>query len=235
MSKAEELDNEIRVSIGYKAMMQLELLSSNFYIFDMNFKQWNTFISKLKQPEVTLKLWDQKNRKEFNLTINEATRLLLNFLSSATSLVAATRNSVPKWYKDSEFALEYEIKKNKIAEDEETKFIEGLKNYSQHDRLPFVTGQLNINMKENKLNPRYILDRDTLLKGGDWKKKGRDFLLQNEEELDIEVIVSSYYRKILEFHQWIFNRIKEINSHELQELLVKQKELSILLKDIFES
>ncbi len=235
MDRAGELDDEIRSSAGFKALMQLELLSLNFYIFDMNYKQWKEYASSLKHTENFLKLWDQNNRKESNLVLGELTRLLLNFLGSATSLVAVTRNSVPVWYKDTKIAQEYDEKKEQIKSDEEAMFIEGLRNYAQHDKLPFVTGQFTVNIQEKSVATRFILDRDILLQG-DWKKeKGKDFLLRNRKEIDIEDIVDDYYKKILEFHQWIFSRIQETNSQEIQITSEKQDELRKLLKEIFAS
>ena len=183
MSLARELDDEIRKSDGYRVILQLELLSLNFYVFDTNYKQWKEYASSLKNTHKNFfKLWDPNNRRESNLALSELTRLLLNFLGSATSLVAVTRNSVPIWYKDTEFADEYLAKKNQIKSDDEAMFIEGLRNYAQHDRLPFVTGQFAVNIRERNIATTFILDRDVLLQG-EWKKeKGRDFLSKGVKE-----------------------------------------------------
>ena len=235
MDKIEKLGEKIEASIGYKAIIQLELLSLNFHIFNANYEQWKNYVESLKTPDIFMRLWDHKSRKESNLVLAELTRLLLNFLGSATSLVAVTRNSIPVWYKDTKFAREYEDRKDQVKSTNEAKFIEGLRNYSQHDRLPFITNQYSIDMNEKKIAMHFILDRDVLLRG-DWKKeKGKDFLTNSEKEVDIEKIVARYHKLILEFHQWMFGRIQEINYEEIQITSAMQKELEKMLNEIFES
>lgn len=235
MDKAQKLQQEIVSSAGYKAMMQLELLALNFYVFDANYKQWKNYVASLKSPHNFMQLWDHESKEETNFVLAELTRLLLNFLASATSLVAVTRNSVPVWYKGTEFAQEYEEMKDKVKSTNEAKFIEGLRNYAQHDRLPFVTSQYSIDMKEKNIEMQFILNRDVLLRG-DWKKeKGKEFLSKGEKEVSIEQIVDRYYMGILGPHQWIFGRIQEINSKEIRITSAMQAKLEKLLKEIFES
>lgn len=188
----------------------------------------------MKTPESFRKLWDHKSRWESNLTLAELTRLLLNFLGSATSLVTGTRNSVPLWYKDTYFVQEYEARKNKIKSTDEAKFVEGLRNYAQHDKLPFVRGQYSIDMVEKRVHMEFVLDRDVLLRG-DWKKdKGRDFLSKGEKEVYIETIIDNYHKIILDFHQWIFSSVQEINQAEIRLTTVMQAELEKLLSEIYE-
>lgn len=234
MDKAQKLQEEIRMSVGYKAMMQLELLSLNFHVFDANYRQWNSYIASLNDPRVFMQLWDYKSRTESDLVLAEITRLLLNFLGSATSLVAATRNSVPVWYSGTEFAQEYQAMVDKISSADDAKFIEGLRNYAQHDRLPFVKEGYDINMQDKSIAMHFVLDRDVLLQG-EWKKKGKEFLLGSGKEIEIKNIIDDYYSKILELHQWIFTSIQEINSQEIHVTSKKQEELRELLKEIFES
>lgn len=233
MDKAQKLQEEIMLSVGYKAMMQLELLSLNFHVFDANYRQWNGYIASLNNPRIFMQLWDYKSRTESNLVLAEITRLLLNFLGSATSLVAATRNSVPIWYKGTEFAQEYQAMVDRISSTDDAKFIEGLRNYAQHDRLPFVKEGYDINMQDKSIAMHFVLDRDVLLQG-EWKKKGKEFLLRSGKEIEIRNIIDDYHSKILEFHQWIFTSIQEINSQEIQVTSKKQEELKELLKEFFE-
>jgi hypothetical protein len=232
--KIDELREKINSSAGYRAMSQLELLSLNFHVFDSNYKQWNNYIVSLNNPRVFMQLWDDDSRKESNLVIAEITRLLLNFLASATSLVAVTRNTVPVWYKDTKFAKEYEEKKDQIKSDNMAKFVEGLRNYAQHYRLPFVRAGYDINVQEKNITMHFVLDREVLLQG-DWKEKGKDFLLESGKEIEIKNVVYGYYNKILEFHQWIFSSIQEINSEEIQNTSAMQAELEKLQREISES
>ena len=232
--KVDELREKISLSIGYKAMTQLELLSLNFHVFEQNYRQWKNYVESLKTPESFMQLWDYKSRRESNLVLAELTRLLLNFLGSATSLVAVTRNSVPIWYINTDFAQEYEERKDKVKSTDETKFIEGLRNYAQHDRLPFLSNQYSIDMKEKKIDMQFVLDRDVLLRG-DWKKdKGKDFLYKGKKEVYIESIIDNYHDIILRFHQWIFGRIQEINLEEIRITSAMQDELGKLLNEILD-
>ncbi|MEW6085972.1 MAG: hypothetical protein AB1607_15375 [Chloroflexota bacterium] len=232
MDRTEILVREIRASAGFRVQNELELLSDNFYAFDINYKHWKKYLSNFKNTESLLKLWDQKNRAGFMLTLNELTRLLLNFLASATSLVSVTRNSVPIWYQHTDFAKEYEVKKEKLAKDDECRFIEDLRNYSQHHRLPFARGKMQL--RTNELTGQFVLNRNMLNSWDGWAK-GKTFLKGRNEDVDLESLIDSYYNKILDFHKWIFARIQEINSEEIRKTEVLQEELENLLNKIFDS
>jgi len=234
LEEIDKLKEKIESSVGYRAISQLELLFLNFHVFDANYKQWNSFVKSLDDPRVFMQLWDENSRRESNLVIAEMTRLLLNFLESAASLIVVTRNSVPVWYKATEFAKKYEDKKNKIKSDKVAMFVEGLRNYAHHDRLPFVNARYDINMQEKNVTMHFVLDRDVLLQG-EWKKKGKAFLLESGKEIEIKNVIDDYYNKILEFHQRIFTSIQEINLQEIQATSKKQEELRDLLKEIYES
>ncbi len=233
MDRLEELRNNIESSIGFRIQAELELLLTNFYVFDMNYQQWKKYLSPLKETKNLLNLWDQKNRAKFTRTLNEITRLLLNLLASAKSLVSITRNSVPVWYQNTDFAEEYKVKKDALAQDVECRFIEDLRNYSQHYQLPFARGTMQFN-SESEIVGKFVLSKVMLQTWKGWAK-GKAYLLTSEDDIDLEVLIDSYYNKILDFHKWIFNRIQEINYNELKMVDEKQKELSILLKNIYES
>ena len=239
MSKNDEylkIINEIDNSNSSQIIGRLETLRINRYVFVKNYQELETILKRVNDPEFMLNLWDLRNREKLNLVINEITRLVHNFLTSAKSLVDLTRNIVNEWYKNTEFINEYQKQVNtRFRNNPQSGFIEELRNFSLHYSLPIVNATLSVNGINNgkvtEMKFSFVLIKRSLLFWSGWTQKGKPFLEKMDDETDISILLLDYFKEIMDFHQWIDSRIREIHSKEINWISKKQKELMDLMDD----
>jgi len=211
-------------------------LRVNYFVFSRNYRELKKLLDSVQSPEKTLDLWNLKNREKLNIVINEVVRLFHNYLASAKTLVEHTRILIRAWYKEEDFFQEYEEQieirfiKNSLAG-----FIEGLRNYSLHYTLPLANAEMKINFEQGGKNPSldftFVLHKRDLLYWSDWPKKAKPFLDTAEDEISINGIVEEYFLIVKKFHIWLYDRLMQIHSKDLEWLKEMNKKIIGLLSD----
>ena len=152
---------------------------------------------------------------------------LHNYVSSVMSLVSHTRELNKKLYtKAYPKALE-EIQQeinNRFVNNETHQIIQGLRNYTQHRKLPIVGRAMSFNVLDNThtLKANYYLSTDSLLEWDGWKPLARKTLenmknmtiveqaLENMSvDIAVNPLITEHYKQVTEFYNWLFGKRRE--------------------------
>lgn len=221
---AGQLAREIGESQAFAIESRFGTLDTNFYVFRVNYAELKALLSTTQTAELMFKY------EETNRILQELTRLLHNFLASARSLVDHTRAVMKEWYGGTELHYEYtqEIQKRIISK-ELPGFIEELRNYALHYRLPVTTATVKVwydpATSQQRENASLILEKPILLQWSGWTAKGKRFLLNADKEIRIETLVDQYFQDIQNLHQWISASLQNEHKELLKWLEEKRVQL----------
>jgi hypothetical protein len=201
---------------GWRIEEKIEILEVSIFIFSRNFEELMESIELFKDPS-SLILHDVRNTKELRHFLKEVTRLLHNYLAAAMTLVDHTRILVRELYNEDKFAefnAEYSYKIKEIfAENPLHQFVQDLRNYIIHKKLPMVGSTLNL----NEIQANLIVDLSELRKNFKWRKYAKEFLDSKGDDEKLEILISDYFNLVYEFHKWFYNRQLEIHAEEFRE------------------
>ena len=212
-------------------LSKINNLKCSEYIFRVNFGAIYSYFELIENPKVFIHLWDIKKRERVSSLLLEISRLLNNFLSAAKALIDHTRVFVADVYEDHPFYNEYNQEiKEKFSNQEQSAFIQGLRNYSLHKKIPIIGAKLDLGtMGQNTITHSIHLDKKSLQQWDGWNKTAKLFIEKQNEHIDLKNIVTDYHQLIRVFYDWFYGRIKEIHKDELDEL---EKQRSLLYKQM---
>lgn len=222
MSKNDELRalaEEVNKSNALRYEEQIETLRMSYFVFHRNYEELKRFIGLRDNSSKMLELWSLRNRHKLEIFINELLRLFQNYLASAKSLVDQTRVAVREWYDDTDFLNEYQNQVDtRFKENTLSGFIEDLRNYSLHYSLPITHATLSFQADDTKtgsgtLDFSFVLVKAGLLIWSGWKK-GKDYLSNSSDDIDIGKLADEYHKQIVDFHEWLVNRLLELHKEE---------------------
>jgi hypothetical protein len=119
-------------------------------VFQGNHMELKSFLDHIAAPTVHAHMWDERHRYRIDYAQDEVARLLHNYVSAVMSLVAATRNFVNEHYPDTYLSREYERRvRQDFAENPLHIFIQSLRNYTHHYRLPATRAVASLKRRED--------------------------------------------------------------------------------------
>lgn len=195
----------------------LGALRSSFQVFEGNSTELIKLLEPLEDPKEAL--FEYTNTDKRDNLLKETERLLHNFLASAKSLVDHTRVIVNKLYpKEHEFKAEYQRKLNQdLANNMVQKFVQNLRNYTQHYTLPILALEINFLSEPNDLNMTVQVDVEILKQWDNWGSS-RAYLDSLEDGLPIIALAKTYHILIHDFYVWLSKRQSEIHQADLDNL-----------------
>jgi hypothetical protein len=197
--------NEFKVGETYK---NLELC---WYVFEENYKDLRESITSTTFSDA----------KELDLVLKRFSRLLHNFLAAAMMLRDVTR--ALKAGESQEFKEDYQEEVNlRFVDNHLNLFVENLRNYSLHYRLPI--GGI---MAEFKADPQtgnlflgdsfFYLDKNLLEKWCKWGK-GKVYLATADENIKIIDLIDAYFISIMDFQWWLHKYYSDAHRAELERI-----------------
>jgi hypothetical protein len=208
--------NSVESSVEMETYRQIQALKSTFRVFQGNHEELLKCLEPLKDSQKSLSIYryDTQNKE---ILIDEISRLFHNFLASAKSLVDHTRVSIDKLYPNHDFKAEYQTKLDQdLANNEVQKFIQKLRNYTQHYTLPLVGLQIRF-QQDVGIDCRMKLDIESLLRWTNWSDS-KKYLERNIKGIFLEDLVQEYYQLIADFYQWLEKRQHEIHKSDFEKL-----------------
>ena len=214
------LSAQVYGSEAYRVRLRFEAMDTNFFVFDRNHGEIVKLLAAVQDPKTRDKLWTQEKRREMLTVLRELIRLLHNLVASAKTLVDHTRWLIGDWYADTEFLAEYQREvQERFAENEITGFVEDLRNYAMHYRLPPLTALFEVKVdaetKAQTATQTVVLEREDLQQWSRWEK-GKAYLATAADKIPLGEVIERYYEDVRDFHQWMRNRLAEIHADELQ-------------------
>jgi len=171
---------------------------------------------------VTEEGYNQNEMENVDSLIAETKRLLHNFLASAKSLVDHTRVIVNRLYADHEFRNEYQSKLDQdLAKNPVQKFVQNLRNYTQHYTLPILA--LQITFSED-LNFNIKMDVEILKQWDGWGTS-RAYLEAIGDNFCIVTLANEYFVLIQGFYSWLIQRQQELHQADFENLRQMEEEL----------
>lgn len=231
-----ELSRQVYESEAFQIYARFVTLTTNYFVFDRNQQEMMKLLAAMQQPSNVRRLWDHDNRRELHVVLRELTRLLLNLVASATSLVAHTRRLIDSWYGDTEFKGEYEQQvEERFTGNPTVGFVEDLRNYAVHYRLPTMTAVLEFTTDPQTQEAvpvhRIVLDKTSLLEWSGWKRrKGKPYLETADDPIALRKVIEEYSQDVRSFHQWMHKRLRELHAAELAWLEEMRQRISESLK-----
>jgi len=205
---------------GFKIIHDMELLKITNQIFSMNFMQLCYVIDMYeKDPELAF-LCNRQKLNEINL---EILRLFHNY--SASSFTLIRHSSVFKDnLKNENVSMFYDNELEKLKNIEVVDFMKDLRNYIQHYSFPVSSRQVSVKMIEGtdsyEMEQKILLRLQSLLAWDGWKSKGKAYLKQFNDDIEIKLFCKEYYEYITKFNKAFFEMLAkeyEKDIYELQE------------------
>lgn len=188
-------------SNGWQAINRLGMLSNIFYILRENYNdlifEINS-IQNLPDEQAFIKTFENKN----------ISRMLFNFLSSASALIDYSRNA-SKFYKDSDLEPKYASKvKELFRENCCANFIKDFRNYQMHYAayIPFMS-------KEKEI----IIIIEELLKYTNWTAPSKQFLKNCNDYIGLKDICIEYFIQIEKFYNWLYSEFLKYHRNDFIE------------------
>ncbi|BAY98637.1 hypothetical protein NIES37_25890 [Tolypothrix tenuis PCC 7101] len=213
----------IQKSPEWEIYKNLQALQASYRVFEGNFHELIKYLEHLSDPKKALSIYSYNNKHNINSLIDETSRLFHNFLASAKTLVDHTRVIVEKLYPiENEFRKEYDSKKDTdLANNPVQKFVQNLRNYTQHYTLPIVN--LDISLKEN-IDFSLKIDVKKLKKSKNWGTS-KPYLETLGESFSLVDLVNEYHAMINNFYVWLSERQHNIHQQDLERLRKMQEEI----------
>ncbi|WP_135079223.1 hypothetical protein [Terasakiella sp. SH-1] len=219
-----DLFSQMHESEGMAVINRLHTRSFSVNIFLGNYRELNEALKLVENTDVALKLMTEENREADNQVHREVHRLFHNFLAGAKTLVDHTRAWVSQHYPNTKVSKLYNKKvKSEFETDELSKFINDLRNYMLHKGLPSTERFLRVHAEQG-IESGINLQKERLLEWDKWTKPAKCFLTKQEENFSFSKIVEDYHDKILDFHNWLDNIVKNYHKADISELQKMQKE-----------
>jgi hypothetical protein len=203
---------------------EVRQFSLSLRIFEGNADELIGFLERLKAEPVALALWRPENRLRLDEAREEIARLLHNFVAGAFSLVDHARRFYDRNYKtDGRFSGYDEAVKARFADDPLCQFVQGLRNYFVHKKIPTLSTTLSFKEGED-LDTSSFLQKEELL-DFDWNATARSYLDGAPARMDLLTIASAYRTKVAEFYEWVFSRLEAIHAADHAVVEAKREEL----------
>ncbi|MEW1882185.1 hypothetical protein AB0O58_21095 [Rhodococcus sp. NPDC080181] len=197
-------DKAVRLTPGFRFQVGLDVVGSMQEVLERNAYELRAHLYVEDFTNISEKMTD-----EF---VQETVRLLINYCSARSALVDTTRAHIVKlcekvggeparWAKD-EYAKETELHFDKP----EYKFLQDLRNYCCHYRVPTLNASVKWPVGEGSGDLRHevTLMAEPMLKWSKWSSPARAYIEQNiAEGIAVVPLVSAYQDDVLAFYDWL--------------------------------
>lgn len=225
MREIKEIESRMTGSPGWRVVAESEALGRSFRVFTGNARELLRTLAVFGNPEAIALLWDVDRRVEFEAVLGEVDRQLHNYLASVKSLVDHTRSIVDGMYPvGSAFRATYEAEKDRLSSTARARFVQDLRNYTLHRRLPNPIGRLSME-RDQPARSRVLLSTAELLEWDGWSAGARGFLQTAGDEIDLADVIGGYTQEVGAFYQWFGGEQEREHATELADLQAMRQEL----------
>ncbi len=146
----DRLETEHRASEGNQVMVRISAFQNSYRVFIGNHRELKRFLAYIAEPTVAAPLWEETHRERLDQARWEVLRLFHNYVASALSLVDVTRRFMNKNYAGTVFFNEYQVRiSNTFDEAPLHRFVQGLRVYTLHRRLPAMRVTMHLKRRED--------------------------------------------------------------------------------------
>lgn len=217
MNRQDVID-EYRSSVACQTLKRLKTFELTLGVFRKNYEEWENAIHSQEpsNPFEAIRMMSQTGWVEDFLV--EITRTFHNFVASAFTLVENTRKFYRELYEpDDKMPMYQQEIERRFVSDELSQFIDNMRQYCQHKRLPLMSVQLGIRLTPQgsetnwgvPLRKRELLDFN-------WNARARRFVEAGGRSIDLWDVTRQYRDKVNEFHEWFSDQQRQIHHEEYE-------------------
>lgn len=222
---------------GWKVASEVRALNRSRGVFVGNVRELGRFLRGPEEPHELLRLWSIENREGFERYLDEVDRLLHNFVAAAMSLRDHSTRLKDKLLPEDpgdDLAAEYRQRvRDTFDEAPVARFVQGLRNFSLHRRLPITSGTVSVDARRNEWDSRIVLQAEDLLKWPKWAAPAKALIESSEGEITIEEVVRDYTDSVLAFHKWFRKALLARHDADLQELRRASDEIARRFREVW--
>ena len=211
------LNDKYRQCSGLRIIQKSEPIRKAYYVFSANFTELKQALNFYSDPMNIGVIWSEKNRDKLESLVLEILRFLHNFTASVKSLVDHSRIIMKELYKDQPFLIEYQRRVEEVFSDDFSKFIQKLRDYVLHNRLPAATPTFKWSQSQ-EFDNQIILHRDHLLEWSGWCSQSKKYLSEQGEQLNLDTLITEYNDKVNSFYGWFETAQNDIHKIEFEEM-----------------
>jgi hypothetical protein len=217
IERASELSGQLAAHRATQAHFKRTSLHRVFQAYVRNTAELlSVIVAPDRDPGLAIAIMEveQKNRTR-ETYYDDLFRCLHNYLSILKTLVDHTRNFL-KEYQGTGFAQEYESRKAQIAGVAVVIFLQKIRNYILHYRVPpfLITHSLKGNPVVSSF--RVTLNVETLLMWHDWSPAAKNFM-KSHEEIDLLDCIKEYSNLISDLYEWFFRQLYVVHAVDIEE------------------
>ena len=209
-----ELMEKYQNSDGYKIISKLNHIGYSHNIFIQNSNELEVTLQKYEDPNFSIPL-HKENYSEYFRVVNKD---LHNFLASVKTLVDHTRAVVKGLYPiDSEIRSKYDAEvKNKFENNPLVAFVQNLRNYTLHRKIPYVNAEMSFNANEG-FESSIKLEKSELLEWDGWKNIAKEYMEELPEKFSLLKLMTEYKTIVISFYNWFYREQQEYHKAEFEE------------------
>ncbi|MFM4955575.1 hypothetical protein ACEUCD_07845 [Aeromonas veronii] len=196
-------------------------------LFDSNYQELISVIDFLCNEKVGLELFAVVNRWKLEEVLTHLGFKLHNYVCAAKSLIDHSRVLYNRVYKEKEHIFDdYEVEvKARFDENNLSKFIEFLRTYCQHEKLPSIGTVMRFDSQSNEgFIFSVTMDSTELLKSSSIKSQAKRFIRAQGDSIDLRRVIDDYHTQVRDFYQWVRERQQEIHSKDISLVNIKYRE-----------
>lgn len=214
----QDLIEEWLASDANRTLKRLKVFELTLRIFRKNFDEWERTIDERQpaNPIEALRMMSDRGWAEEYLV--ELTRTFHNFVATAFTLVDHTRVFYRELYEPNNLIPTYDDQLNaRFRNDGCSAFIDGMRQFFQHKRLPLVNVQLGVQFdvgQEARTNWGVPISKAELLTFNSWKAIARQFINQQGRSFDLRAVARQYRDNVDAFHEWFTTQQRAVHAAE---------------------
>ena len=206
--------------------MELDSLGTSVWVFEQNYLELRILGEQILSAESSIRLTVRNNRMLFDLYMYQLTQRLHNFVASVASLVDHTRRVYRRNYQAKGLFPEYQGEiGTRFGESPLVQFVQGLRDYMLHYRLPGIALETNIlDLQTERMAHRLTISKETLL-DFDWNAKAKEFIQTRVgKSVDILQATDDYHAAVAKFQEWFGSKQREIHRDDFELVSRAQEE-----------
>lgn len=168
------------------------------------------------------------NKLELQNFLNEAQRLIHNYVTSTQSLIDHQRRHQKKLADIKDAFSEYQNEiDSRFIKDPLSNFIGQLRNYYNHYAIATISSNKVLDGMTNELSAKLEISLDDIKKTSfDWNQYSKIYLNSSDGQTELLTLFEEYHEKVLAFQKWYKNRLEDIFRQEIEFVESRRKELA---------
>ncbi|MEZ8542053.1 hypothetical protein AB6C74_04365 [Vibrio splendidus] len=187
-------------------------------LFESNYNELMSVLDFMCNERVGLELFAIVNRWKLQECQTHLGFKLHNYVCAAKSLVDHSRVLYRRVYEKQSIDFEdYEAEvKSRFEENELSKFVEFLRTYAQHEKLPTISSGFSFDSKSDEGFVFTVsLDSAELLCSSSIKSLPKKFIREQGDSIDVKSVLTRYHQQIRDFYEWVKERQSDIHREDI--------------------